>query len=337
MNAIRHFIGIDIASADFVVSVGTSPWKLLGTSDPFANSLEGFQDCIAWLQSQGVVAERSVICLEATGVYGEAWVHYLAAQGYPVAVEPPLKVRRAFAPQGHKNDPVDSQQIAEYAYRFVDELHLWHPPDEVLEQLKVLLTTREQLVNQRIAHRNQLHALRRKVVRTPLAEQAHEHLIGQLQDQIQAIEQEIRRLIDQQPPFEHLLGLLLSVPGIGLLLAAHLIILIHSQEQPAQAKKMAAYLGICPYEYRSGTSIYRPPTSRHYGPEPPRKLLHLAARSVCTHNERFRLYYQRKLSEGKPKKLALNNVANKLLKIACAVVNSQVPFDPLYSAVRSTA
>jgi transposase len=175
------------------------------------------------------------------------------------------------------------------------------------------------------------------VVHTRLAEAAHEHLIGQLSDQIQALEQEIRRLIDQQPPFHHQMVLLLSIPGIGLLLAAHLIVLIASQEQPAEAKKMAAYLGICPYEYQSGKSVYRQPTSRHYGPEPPRKLLHLAARSVCTHNQRFRAYYQRKLSEGKPKKLALNNVANKLLKIACAVVNSQVPFDPHYSAVRSTA
>ena len=94
-----------------------------------------------------------MICLEATGVYSEVLVHFLAANGYPVAVEPPLKVKRAFKkPAGHKSDPVDSQQIAEYAYRFWDELSLWVPRQEILEQIKTLLVTREQFVVAKTGH-----------------------------------------------------------------------------------------------------------------------------------------------------------------------------------------
>ena len=58
--------------------------------------------------------------------------NYLLSQGYRVSVESPLRVKRAFHPAGHKSDPVDSRQIAEYAYRFQDELNLTEisPPKE---------------------------------------------------------------------------------------------------------------------------------------------------------------------------------------------------------------
>jgi transposase len=276
--------------------------------------------------------------MEATGVYGEALAYFLVARGYAVAVEPPLKVKRAFAPHGHKTDAVDSQQIAEYACRFSDELKLWQPRSEILEQIKVLLTTREQITVQRTGHQNALHALKRKPVRTPIAEQIHEQVLTQLQAHLKAIDAEILRLIKQEPPFQKLLGLLLTIPGVGVQLAAHLLVLIYTNAPPLEAKRLAAFLGICPYERQSGTSVYATPTSRHYGPSAPRKLLHLAARSVSTHKKPFREYYQRKLAEGKPKKLALNNVANKLLKIICAVVASQTPYDPNhYSAKPSPA
>lgn len=50
-----------------------------------------------------------MVCLEATGVYGEALCYYLAAKGYQVAVESPQKVKRAFDESGHKTDVVCSR------------------------------------------------------------------------------------------------------------------------------------------------------------------------------------------------------------------------------------
>jgi transposase len=79
--------------------------------------------------------------MEATGVYSEALAYFVHANGYRIAVEPPLKVKRAFDTCGHKSDAVDSRQIAEYACRCVDELAFWQPKAAILEQIKVLLTT----------------------------------------------------------------------------------------------------------------------------------------------------------------------------------------------------
>ena len=334
MITYSYFVGLDLGSEKFSAAVGTTPWKLVVRATEFANTPEGFEQLLAWWQNQNLPREQTLWCMEATGVYGEALAYFLVAHGYAVAVEPPLKIKRAFAPHGHKTDAVDSQQIAEYACRFQDEVKLWQPRSAILEQIKVLLTTREQITIQRTGHQNALHALKRKPVRTPVAEQIHEQVLTELRAHLRAIDAEMARLIDQDPPFRQLVGLLLTIPGVGLQLAAHLLILLYTTAQPLDAKRLAAFLGICPYARQSGSSVYATPTSRHYGPSAPRKLLHLAARSVSTHKPAFRDYYQRKLAEGKPKKVALNNVANKLLKVICAVVTSQTPYDADYRSVK---
>ncbi len=326
MRNIRWFVGLDMAADTFDAAIGTMPWRLLVKGTPFANATDGFEQLREWLREHGCERDQTVLCMEATGVYGEGLAYFLVAQGYRVAVEPPLKVKRAFHPSGRKTDAVDSQQIAEYACRYLDELVFWQPPSELVEQLQALLATREQLVKQSTAHQNALRALGRKPVRTLFAEQIFQQMIAETKSRIKALEHEMQRLIDQHPPSRHLLALLVTIPGIRLLLAAHILVLTHCGTRPFVSSQVAAHLGLVPLEHQSGSSVYARATSRHYGPHQPRKLLHLAARSVSTHNERFRSYYQRKVGEGKPKKLVINNVANKLVRIIGAVLESRTPY-----------
>jgi transposase len=335
MNKPDYYVGIDLAADSFTSAIGqmAERWQIVARPASFVNSLDGFPQYLSWLQAHGLTPANSVICMEATGVYGEVLAHYLAAHGYRLAVEPPLKVKRAFKPEGHKSDPVDGEQIAEYAYRFWDELSVWSPRSAVLEQIQTLLTLREQFVGEKTGHANALHALRRKAVRMPLADHLHEQALRELKDHIHTLEVEIRRLIDQDPDFRNLVALLLSIPGVELLLAAHLLVVLQGAPVSCSPKSLAAFIGICPYEHASGSSVRHTPTSRHYGPPALRKLLFLAAMSIATHNPQFRLYYLRKLQEGKAKPLVLNNIANKLLKVILAVVRSQTRFIPNYHSV----
>ena len=335
MEPPQNYVGIDVASATFTSAVGRmgEKWQIVVRPAPFANEYDSFAKYLHWLQAHEVKPDNSVICMEATGVYTEVLAHFLVANRYRVAIEAPLKVKRAFKPEGHKSDPVDSCQISEYAYRYWDELCLWAPRQELLEQIKTLLTTREQFVAEKAGHQNALTALKRKAVRTPLAESAHEKAIGELKAHIQRLEAEIQRLIDQDPDFRNTVALLISIPGVGMLLAAHMLLTIQSAPQPLSPKSLAAFIGICPYEESSGSSIHYTATSRHYGPPGLRKLLFLAALSVRTHNPQFQAYFLRKLQEGKPRKLIINNIANKLLKIMVAVVRSNTAFIPNFRSV----
>ena len=305
----RYYIGIDISSATFTAVACTSPNEYLTEPKEFENTLTGCEEFAAWLASFGISPEASVVCMEATGVYGERLAYFLYDQHYPLAVEPPLKVKKAFYPHGHKNDRVDSQQIAEYA--------------------------REQLVNQRTASKNTLNSLKRKQVRVFAAEQALLDQITALNQLIKQLEKECWALLRTDPNFKQTFDLLTTIPGVGKLLAGHMTVVFFSRsEDPFNHRKIAAYLGIAPFEHQSGTSVYKRPSSRHYGPPAIRKLLHLGARSICTHRPSFHAYYIRKQAQGKKPTLVLNNVSNKLVKIMCAVVRNRTPYIPDYISAK---
>lgn len=330
MAEFEYFVGVDIASDTFMACVGTRPWKLIEKPMKVDNHEDGYTFFLGWLKERSLTPEKTVVCMEATGVYSEGLAYILSASGYTVAVESPLNIQRKFPINASKTDWLDCQYIAEYAYRYVDKLAVWQPRDEILEQVKLLLTTRQQFSVQLAAHKNALQAVNRKKVSSSVAKQVHADIIQQITKHISNIDSEIRRLIDSNPTFKQTLLLLLTIPGIGLQLAAHLLILMQHSLDP---RELAAFIGICPYQHQSGTSVFAAPTSRHFGPPALRKLLYLAACSVRTHRKQFQQYFLRKTAEGKSGKLVLNNIQNKLLKIACAVVRSQKPFVPNYVSV----
>lgn len=337
MKVPELFVGVDIGSKTFTASIGEfdekEGWRISAKATKFENNYDALSQFLYWLNQNKASAKNCVICMEATGVYGETLAYFMVSNGYKMVIEAPLKVKRAFEPEGHKSDPVDSRQIAEYAYRFFDQLRFWKPKDVVLEQLKTLLTVREQLVEQRTAHKNANKAIKRKVVRTPLAEVVHQESVRELSDHITAIEEEIKRLIDDDPSSRELHRLIKSVPGVGSLLATFFVVTIFSAPEPYNPKALAAYIGICPYENTSGTSRHKKSTSRHYGPSPMRRLIYLAAMSVRQHSPIFEQYFLRKLAEGKPKQLIINNIANKLVKIVCAIARTRTPYIPGFRSV----
>jgi transposase len=333
MNRPTYYIGIDVAADTFTAAIFTSPGQPTVAGPQFANSMEGLEEFHRWLDQRRAVPGNAVLCLEATGVYAETLCYYLCSKHFPIAVEPPLKVKRAFQQYAHKNDTVDAQQIAEYAHRFYDELRFWSPPSEILEQLRVLLAAREQFVQQRTGAKNTLTALRRKPIQTPVVNDAYQETIEQLTETIDTLEQEMKRLIDQDQNFRNQFLILTSIPGIGFLLASNLLVMTHGFTSSVRAKRLASYLGIAPLQHTSGKSVFRRTQSRHFGPAIPRKLLYLAACSVVTHKPEFRKYFLRKTAEGKSPRLVLNNVANKLITLVCALIRSQQPYIPNYRSV----
>ena len=195
---IHNYIGIDVAAETFATTIYHSPEEPKVTKESLSNSIEGFQMLCSWLKNQHATADNSVVCLEATGVYGEAITHYLASEGFRIAVEPPLKVKRAFDQDGHKTDAVDSAQIAEYAYRFFDELRFWKPRVEILEKLKHFLTLREQLVKQSVATQNALKAYQHHILKDQSLFDIQKKHLSQVQEHIAAVDQHIQQLINQR-------------------------------------------------------------------------------------------------------------------------------------------
>jgi len=333
MQTTKYFIGFDISADDFSASCITSPDNLVFSTQKFLNNFDGFSGFVSLLFKHNIQPSEAILCMEATGVYSESLSYFLVSKGFTVCIEAPHKVKNKIKDSPQKNDFIDALTVAEYAYRYTDKLSAWKPKDEILEQIQVLLTTREHLTVQMTANVNALKTLSYKYYQTPLANKIYEQTINKLKEHIKQIEQEIKNLIDKDSSFKNKISLAKSVPGVGLLLAANLLVLTKGFTEYVNYRHTAAYSGICPYEQTSGTSLRKPPRSKRCGPAKLRKLLFLAALSVRTHNLNFKKYFLRKVAEGKNKRLVLNNIENKLLKIIFAVVNSGVAYTENYKSV----
>ncbi len=326
MKKTFYFIGIDIAKETFVASIYHTPREPVLTKEALPNNQMGYDQLLLWLQDHKINKHNCSICMEATGVYSQGIAYYLLSQGYQVSVESPLKVKRAFHPAGHKTDPVDSRQIAEYAYRFCDQLIPWQPKEELLEKIRQLLSLREQFTKQKVAIKNAIGAYQQQKIQVTLINKAHKETLAQLEKQITRIDKELDKLIKEDPDISRKFNHLKSIPGFGMLLSAHLLVMTESFSKIQDYKRLAAFIGIVPYQFQSGTSICKKASIHHYGPMASRKLLRLAAQSVATHDLDFRRYYLRKLAQGKAKALVLNNIANKLLKVACAMIRNNARY-----------
>ena len=333
MQIPQILIGVDIAAESFTLTTHDTTLKSYSPSQLFQSDPEGLEKLQSYLDDHDMTPSNTVFCMEATGVYVEPLAYFLAAKKYPVVIEAPHKAKRAFYPLGGKSDPLDSRQLAEYAFRFFDQLSFWNPSEVIVEQIRVLLTAREQLGRQSTASKNALKAIRHKVIRTPPAEAAFESVIENLKQQIKQIDQEIKSRTSGHPTFGPTVALILSVPGVGLLLAANLLTLSNGFTKTLDPRSIASHLGICPLPFQSGTSIYRRSRSRGGGPSILRKLLYLAAMSLRRFNPGFKKYFLIKKEQGKNGALILNNIENRLLKIICAVIRTQTAYIVDYHSV----
>ena len=319
------YVGCDIADLTFDVTVISEPEQIETTLFNISNSEPGFKMLVEHLTTCGIVAENALVVMECTGVYSERLSHYLYHQGFDVCVEPPQKVKKAFTDK-RKTDPVDSRQVAEYGFRFRDKLHPWQPPDNVLDMIHQLLTLREQLIRARTSSKNAHHALLRKQHQHARILAHHHHLIDFLAHGVQDVEREIDTQLRTNPGLYEQTQNLTSMPCVGFLLAVSLAVITQGFTQHVDAREIASFLGVCPWPYDSGTSVHRPASSDGAGPGRIRKLLYLSAMSLRTHHPAFRTYFERKVREGKPKQLVLNNIVNKLLHILCAMMRSGKPY-----------
>ncbi len=67
----HYFVGIDIASQSFMVTVLDETLRVHLAAHEFVNAYQGFDTLVTWLRSGGVQPAETSVCMEATGVYGE--------------------------------------------------------------------------------------------------------------------------------------------------------------------------------------------------------------------------------------------------------------------------
>ena len=114
--------------------------------------------------------------------------------------------------------------------------------------------------------------------------------------------------------------------GIGVTLAAALIMATGGFTYFDNAKQLTRHLGLSPTYQQSGTSVNFKGHINRNGDSSLRSQLYVAAFASLRCNTECKACYDRLRSNGKPGKVAVIAVANKLIRQAFAVVTQEKPY-----------
>ena len=201
--------GIDVGKGSLDVSVSAGPVRR------FDNTPEGIAVLLQWLQGNRVT---DAVC-ESTGGYEREVVRGLHGTEISVHVAHPNRVRNFARASGYeaKTDPLDARMLSRYGEVF--ELHSTLAEDGDSEVVRDLLRRRKQLVEQRVQERNRLDKGLTEGART-----STERHIRWLDEEIGQLEDEYHKALDNSVELSESAALYRSVPGVGDLTAATLVV-----------------------------------------------------------------------------------------------------------------
>lgn len=285
-----------------------------------------------WAYTEGQMEEfsktldrESVVVMEATGVYHTRLAAYLHTKGIGVCVVNPLSAKNfaRMLMRRTKTDKSDSKLLLEYGETM--ELEKWEPREQWCVEVQQAYAMLESKNRELTATRNRMEALTHSECASKLCMEMCKSDIERLSKDIRALEEEIKRLAGDNDSKG--MELLESIPGIGSRTACLLLALTGSMRKFDSHRQVSSYFGMCPRVYESGTSVKGKAKICKMGLESMRKMLYLCALSAKRYNKACRELYERLLEKGKPKKLALIAVANKLIKQAFAILKSGLTYD----------
>ena len=146
------------------------------------------------------------------------------------------------------------------------------------------------------------------------------------------MEEELTSLAEIE--YKKQMDLLTSIKGIGATLAAALIIATGGFTYFDNAKQLTRYLGLSPTYQQSGTSVNVKGHINRNGDAHLRSQLYIGDMASLRCNTECKACFERLRSNGKPGKVAIIAVANKLIRQAFAVVTQEKPYVDGYKSVK---
>ncbi|HEX6228462.1 MAG TPA: IS110 family transposase [Solirubrobacterales bacterium] len=324
---------------DFHLLNGEGATVDVGAAPPDADGLRGLTER---LDRHGTPIRAAIESMN-----GARFVHdQLELRGWQVEIADAQKVK-GLAPLACKTDRIDAWVLAELCRRELVPA-IWLPDPDVRAE-RERARWRLHLVRHRSSLKQRVHAVllahgtpcpisdlfgvsgRRLLARLALADpwagtlEASLRLIDELDREIARCETELRRLGADH----RYVPLLMTVPGIGWVLAYTIAAEIGDIRRFASPRKLAGYSGLCPRVYQSGESDRRGPLAKQ-GP----RYLRWALVEAATHASRHPVYchrYQRtkaRLGKQRGAKVAQVDLARRLAEAIWHMLTRNQPFAP---------
>ena len=307
-------VGIDVSKTTLVVS-SYGEGKAARARQAVARDQASLASLVGAMVRDGV----TLVAVESTGGYELTVLQALHAAGIKVAQLPPEQVK-AFARSQRKRaktDAIDSEIIADYAA--VTEVELWSPKSPKLAGALAMLRHRDTLIQERTREKNRLEH-----VTEPMVVESMRQHVNWLTRAARAMERDAVACIEAEPEAAALFELLRTVPGVGNLTAARIVVEL-PEVGSIDKRKASSLAGLAPMNRDSGDVKGK----RRCAPGRTRvkTALYQAALAAIIHNPVIRALYVRLRSAGKEPKVALTACAHKLLVILCAMVRHGKAWD----------
>jgi transposase len=327
MEKLIHFIGIDVSklTIDVAIIINNDIGRIIQLV--FTNDSKGFKEFKNRLNKEKIPFPETIFCMEHTGYYSKQLSRFIIAQHGNLWMEMSLKIIRSLGVQRGKNDKLDAKRIALFAQRNQQDFVPYNPPRLIVENLKTFLMLREKLINSKIAlvvPVNELTCVDKAAGKIAL--KAISKALQGIKKNINTLDAKIDELIASDKELAEKFKLVSSVPGVARITFCYLVYFTNEFKNYTQAKQLACYCGVVPFEYTSGSSVKGKPKVHNMANKKMKKLLHTAALCAVTYYPEFKQYYERKIEEGKPKMLILNNVRNKIVLRIAAVIKNNLPY-----------
>lgn len=323
---VKQVAGVDVAQDELVVQLGRmyDDWTPeLYASRTFPNTTQGFESFVAWV-NQLTEPEAGVrYVMEATGVYHESLAYYLDENGFSVSIVLPNKISNYVRTLEKKTvtDQTASQAIALFGLE--RKLEPWTRPKGIFKQLKQLTRERSQLIAERTALKNQLHAELAEAQPYKKSIDRIKKRMALLDKQEKEILEELGLLIKTDAGVQRFVCLLCSISGIGVLTAAIVLGETNGFDLIRNKRQLTSYAGLDVKEKQSGTSVKGKPRISKKGNKHLRKAMHLPALAAIRHDERYKAIFTRLVSRHGVKMKAAVAVQRKLLEMTFTVFKKQ--------------
>jgi len=306
-------LGIDVSKRTLDVCILRED-ALEGESFAVTNDQEGVEEILSRLaEKPGASVELAV--MEATGRYERLAATMLAASSISVAIVNPRQARDFAKAIGQlaKTDKIDAFVLARFARAVEPRASVI--PDEEAQALQGILARRRQLIEMLVSEGNRLQMTSVKA----LAKRIRAH-VQWLEKEIERIDSDLDRAIEDNAAFKANEALLRSVPGVGRVLSRTLLAEL-PELGTISHRRLCALVGVAPFNRDSGKM--RGKREVWGGRAPVRATLYMAALVATRHNPAIKEFYGRLLEAGKPKKVALVACMRKLLSILNALMRDR--------------
>jgi transposase len=310
MSSYERVIGVDVASKKLDIS------DSLGKLQPLIdNSVEAIAKMIKKLDAP----ERTLVVCESSGGWESELVDMLHEAKVMVAVVNPRQTHYYAKAHGflEKTDKIDAKVLRLFGEQV--QVNLTKPRTQREKELQALSRRRVQLLAMISQESN-----RKILCRDKTATNFIDESIKMLKTQVKLIDSDLEKFVKEIAKDSPDVGIIASVPGVGLITTATLYCELPELGKISRAK-LAKLVGVAPLARQSGQYDGKRPVRG--GRPSVRRVLYMATLVGVQKNPVLKQFYLRLVQKGKPKKLALVACMRKLLLMIHEMVRHQTPWD----------